>query len=114
VLLDEPRGIAQLEVLRQHQHADVGMGAANAVGGHQPFVRVRRWHSDVHDRGVGMRRLDLGEQLSGVRGLADDLEARVREQARQAVPHEGGIVGDDYPHGISTWITLPVSPLGWT
>jgi hypothetical protein len=113
VLLDEPRGVPHLEVLRQHEHADVGMGAADAVGGHQPFVRLRRWHPDVHDRGVGVRGLDVSEQLVGILGLADDLKAGVGEQTRHTVAQERGVVGNHYAHGISTRITVPVSPSRW-
>jgi len=31
VLLDEPRGIAQLKVLRQHQHADLVHGISTRI-----------------------------------------------------------------------------------
>ena len=46
------------------------------------------------DGDVRLERADRVHQVDGVLGLGDDLEAGVREHARDALAHEGRIVGD--------------------
>ena len=77
------------------------MLAADLLRGDKPFVGVRRWHADVDDRGVGPCKPDVAEELIGVFGLGDHLDAGISQQAHNALPREHDVVGDDYPHGIS-------------
>jgi hypothetical protein len=51
--------------------------------------------------------LDRGQQAISVSRLRDDLEAGVAEKPSQALADEGGVVGQDYPHGISALTTVP-------
>ena len=49
----------------------------------------------------------LAHQVVGVAGLADDLEARLLEQAHHALAQQHRVVGHDYPHGILAVIVVP-------
>ena len=87
--------------------ADLGRGA-------QALVGVRRRHADVDDRDVGLVGADLAQQVLGVAGLGDDLEARLLEQPRDALAQQQAVVGQDYAHGTSALTVVP-SPGGeWT
>src|SRR6185369_1462426 len=60
------------------------------------------------DRDVRAVRAHLQEQLVGVVGLPDDLEARLLEQPRNPFAEEHGVVGEDDPHsGISATTRVP-------
>ena len=50
--------------------------SARIVAAALALVGMGRRHADVDDRDVGLARLDRSQQLIGVAGLADDLEAR--------------------------------------
>ena len=89
-------------MLRQDEDADVGPTDTNLLRRLQPFVGEARRHADVDDRHIRLTALDEREQLLGVRRQPCHLEARLDEEARESLAQEGGVVGDDYPHGIST------------
>ena len=94
-LAEEAQRECGLDVVREHEDADVAAHPlANVGGGPQALVREVGRHPDVHDRDVGPRRLDGGEELRGVRRLPDDLEARIREQPSGPFPDEEGVVTD--------------------
>ena len=79
---------ASTPMLRQ-LGADLGARPASAL------VDVRRRHPDVDDGHVGLVLAHLAQQLLGVAGLADDLEARVLEQpdrARAAAARESSAI----------------------
>ena len=61
----------------------------------QALVRVRRRHADVDERDVRRVGAHLQHQLVGVAGLADDLEAAVLEQPRDALAQQDGVLGED-------------------
>ena len=63
----------------------------------EPFVGVRRRHADVDDRDLWLVHRDVPEQILGVPGLRDDVEARLAEQPRDALAQEHRVVGDDHP-----------------
>ncbi len=63
--------------------------------GAQALVGVGRRHPHVHDRDVGLVRADLAHQVLGVAGLADDVEARLLEQADEALAQQHGVIGDN-------------------
>ena len=87
--------------------ADLGRGA-------QALVGVRRGHADVDDRDVGLVGADLAQQVLAVARLGDHLEARLLEQARDALAQQQAVVGQDYAHGTSALTVVP-SPGGeWT
>ena len=93
---------ARLDVLRQHEHGDVGVVVADSLGGDEPFVGVGRWHPDVDHGDVGCVRLrPRSSSCVGVLGLADDVDAGVAEQADDALARQQRVVGDYDAHGIS-------------
>jgi hypothetical protein len=55
---------------------------------------VGRRHPDVDDGDVGLVGADLAHQVLRVTGLADDVEARLFEQAHETLAQEHGVVGD--------------------
>ena len=67
------------------------------LGGAQALVGVRRRHADVDDRDVRLVRAHLQHQLVGVPRLADDLEAAVLEQPRDALAEEHRVLGQHDP-----------------
>jgi hypothetical protein len=80
-LRQELHRVAGLDVLREDEHGGVGVLLADLLRRDEPLVGVRGRHADVDDRDVGVVGADLQQQLLGVAGLADDLEAAVLEQA---------------------------------
>ena len=62
-VLEHPDGVADVEVLGQHEHPDGRMVAADRLGGDDPLVGVRRRHLDVDDDHVGRVVGDAAEQL---------------------------------------------------
>ena len=101
VVLEQPERVPRLEILRQHEHADLGMLGSDRVGGDEAFVGVGRRHLDVDDHEVGTLCCDGAEQLVGIAGLGDDLEARLFEEEGNALADERRVVGDGYSHGSS-------------
>ena len=71
------------------------MVGADLARGAQALVGVRRGHADVDHGDVGLVGADLAQQVLGVAGLAGDLEARVLEQAHEALAQQHGVLGDD-------------------
>jgi hypothetical protein len=101
VFLEEPHGVGGLDVLGQDQDADLGMLGADRLGGDQAFVGVGWRHPDVDQRRVGAGQAHVVEQALGVFGLGDHVDARVAQEADDALPGEHDVVGDDYAHGSS-------------
>src|SRR5262245_59751065 len=74
---------------------------ANLLRGDEALVGVVRRHADVDDRDVGFVAANLEQQVVGRRGLADDLEPRSLEQARDALAHQDRVLGDDDPQRLA-------------
>jgi hypothetical protein len=49
-------------------------------------------HRDVKGRDLRLERLELGDRLDAVAGLADHLVAALRERVAHHLPHESGVV----------------------
>ena len=103
--------VGDLDVLGEHEDADLGQLGADLARRPQALVGVGRRHPHVDDGDVGLVGADLAQQLLGVAGLADDLEPGLLEQAHHALAQQGRVVGDDYPHGILARTVVP-SPAG--
>ena len=99
--------VTRLHVLREHQDAHLWPARPDQLRRAQPFVGVRRRHPNVDDRDIRSRALDERAQLVGVGGEPDDLEPGLLEQPRQPLAQNDGVVGDDYPHGISARSVVP-------
>ena len=74
---DRARG---LDVLGEHEHADVGVGVADPARGADAFVGVRRWHPHVDDGEVGLVLADRPAQPVGVIDGGDYRVPAVLEQ----------------------------------
>ncbi len=74
------------------------MLGADAVRGAQPLVGVRRRHADVDDRDVGAVHRHVAEEVVGRSRLRDHLVAGLREQPRDPLAEEDGVVGEHDPH----------------
>ncbi len=61
-----------------------GKALADLARRPEALVRVRRWHADVDDRDARLVHRHVPQEVFGVAGLRDDLEARVR--SRRAMP----------------------------
>ena len=85
----------------EHEHADLGMAAADLLGGQQAVVAVVGRHADVDDRDVGPARLHHAQQGVRVAAASRDLEAGVLQQAGEALSQEHLVVGDHEAHGSS-------------
>src|SRR5215472_7856041 len=106
MIVEEARGVARLQVLRQDQHPYVGVDGADLLRRGQPFVGVGGRHLDVDDRHVGVFGGDDAEELLGISGLAGHLHTGLFEQAGRPLPDQHGVVGDHYPHEISPSIVM--------
>jgi hypothetical protein len=73
-----------LHVLRQHQHAHLGVFGADAPGGVQALAGVGRGHADVHHDRVRWVDADQREQPLGVASLGGHLDAAAIEHPHQA------------------------------
>src|SRR5690242_17561681 len=107
MILKQPGGVPRLQVLRQDQHPDVRVGAADLFRRDQALVGMGGRHLDVDDRHVGMFPDHDPEELLGVAGLAGNVHAGVFEEAGCAFPDQHGIVGDHDPHDISARMVIP-------
>jgi hypothetical protein len=97
-LADQVQRVALLVVLRQDEHADLRMRAPDLDRSHQAVVAAARRHLDVGHDDVGAVRQHLAEQVVGVAGLRDGLEAGVGEQADDPFAHQHVVLADDHPH----------------
>src|SRR5581483_526007 len=110
---EQVEGVLRLDVLREHEHGGAGMALADLAGRAQALVRVGGRHPDVHHRHVRAVRADLQEQLLGGARLPDHLEPGVREQARDPLAQEDGVLGDhDARHESGISATTRVPPPG--
>src|SRR5215212_6716737 len=100
--------VALLDVLGEHEDAGSGQLRADDPGRLEALVDVRGGHADVDDGDIGLVGPDLSQQLLAVARLADDVEARVREQAHGALAQEDGVFGDHDAHGISARMVVPL------
>ena len=101
MLLEQPHREARLDVVGEHEHADVGVELADALRRDDPLVRVRRRHADVDDRAVGVGGGDTAHQAVDLAGLADDLDAGAGEHTDDPFSGEHHVIGDHDPHATS-------------
>ena len=99
---------AELDVLREHEHADVRVAAR---GSRARRAAPRRCASAA---GGCRRSTTSGGWLRTLRSSSsasphwrDDVEAGVDEQARDALAQQDAVLGDRYPHGISARTRVP-------
>ncbi len=86
--LEKRHRVARLDVLREKQHADVGMALADLARSLQSLVRVGRRHADVDHRHVRLVHRDVAQEVLGGAGLRHDLEARLLEKPRHSLSEE--------------------------
>ena len=97
IAVEEPERILGLDVLREHEEADVFEARPDLRGGPQALVGERRRKTDVDEDGIGLLALDDVEQLARGLGLPDELEPRAAEEAPQALADEQRVLGDGEP-----------------
>jgi hypothetical protein len=90
--------VLDLHVGRQHQDGGLGVLLADLLGGLQTLGGVGGWHADVDHHQLRRQRIDQGQQLGGVAGLADHLETGAFQQAGQALPQQHVILSQNHPH----------------
>ena len=98
VLADELGRVALDEVLGEHEHADLGVVAADLERRAQAVVGEVGRHPHVDDRDVRLVRADLAQQVRRVARASDDLDPRVLEQPRDALAEQQLVVGDHGAH----------------
>src|SRR4029450_7540603 len=91
------RGISRLDVLREDEDADLWIQPADLLGRYQALVGLRWWHADVRDRDGRPQFRNFLQELVGIRGRADDREARVAEKPHEAFAQGDGIGGGGRP-----------------
>ena len=101
VLLEQPQRVARLDVLGEHQHADVGVLGADPLRRDQALVGVGRRHPDVDDRGVRAARAGPAAAALGV--AAWPTTSTPASVSRRAMPSRVSMTSSaiDYAHGIS-------------
>ena len=99
--LQKGHRVRRLDVLREKEDADTGVGHADLLRRAEPLVGVGRRHPDVHDGDVGLVHRDVAKQIVGGAGLRDDVEPGLLEQPRHALPEEHRVVGEDDPARIA-------------
>ena len=86
--------VARLHVLGEDEHAGRLVVLADLLGRPQPLIGLRRRHPDVHDRDVRLVHRDVAQQILGVAGLRDDVEAGLHEQPGDSLAQEHRVVGE--------------------
>ena len=99
---------AELDVLREHEHAD-RPGAAR--GSRAPRAAPRRcaWAAGGCRRSTTSSGVAAHLAASARRrpALGDDVEARLGEQPGEPLAQQDAVLGDRYPHGISARTRVP-------
>ena len=98
MVADQVDGVGLLEVPRQDQHAGLGERLAQLERRAQTVVRVRGRHLDVDDRDVGTMRTRAAQEVVGVAGLRDDVEARTLQDADDPLAEEDVVLADHDPN----------------
>ena len=98
VVADQVDGVGLLEVLREHEHAGLGERVAQLDRRAQAVVLVGRRHLDVDDGDVGAMRARAAQEVVGVAGLRDDLEAGALEDARDPLAQQDVVLADHDPN----------------
>jgi hypothetical protein len=83
-LLDEPEHVLGLEVLREHEHGDVGIERTDLARGTEAFVGVGRRHPNVDHCHVRAHDANALEERIRVIDLLDDVD--VCSTSRVAMP----------------------------
>jgi signal transduction histidine kinase len=83
---------------RQHQDPDVRQLAADFPGGVQSFGVVVGWHPDIDHSEFRAELADQRDELVGVAGLPDHVEAGALQQADQTFPEQDVVVSYDRPN----------------
>ena len=107
-VLEQPQRVARLEVVGEHEHADVGVLAADLLRGDEPVVGVAGRHADVEDRHVRPRQRDAAQRLGRRARLADDFDVGLGQQPREPFAQQRLVVGEHYAHGSSATRPLAV------
>jgi hypothetical protein len=90
--------VVRLDVLAQHDHADLGVRVAQRSRHLYAFVGACRRHPDVGDDGVGLVLLDFGEEAIAILADGHHLDLRVAcEHLLDRLAREEGIVGNHDP-----------------
>ena len=94
--LEQGHGVARLDVLRGRRTPTSGCRSRISRCA-EPFIGVRRRHPDVDDGDVGLVHRDVAEQVLGRPGLRDHLEARLLQQAGNALAKQNRVVRENDP-----------------
>ncbi len=89
-----------LRIVELAEDHDTGPGVALAdlLGGVDPFALEVRWHPDVADDDVRLRRAGAGDESVEVFGHSDDLDIGVTgEQRSNALADDDAVVGEKDP-----------------
>jgi len=98
---------SDLRVLREQQHAHVGVMRPDMLRGAKPFVGVAGGHPDVDDRNV---RSEIGDPPDERLAILDRLyyiEPVFRQQPGDPFSQQHGVFRDDHSHGISARTMVP-------
>ena len=100
--VQQREAVARIGVLADHDHADLRMGLAQAVGEHDALGIAGRRHPDVGDHDVGQLGLDRLGELAAVLAGRDQLDPRIGvEQVLERLAHEVVVVGHDHAEYVS-------------
>src|SRR5579871_2276082 len=107
-------GRPRLDVLGEHQHADLGEVLVDLLGGAQPLIGVRGRHPHVDDRHVRPVLLDRTAQRVGVGYRGEHVVAAAGEGLGEPVAHDRGVLGYDDTHQAcpGSSIVMVVGPPG--
>ncbi len=78
-----------------------GKLGADLAGCDESFVGVGRRHPDVHDRDRGLVHRHVAQQVVGVVGLGEDVEARLAEQPDDSLAQQDRVLGDHHRHRVA-------------
>src|SRR5581483_1529402 len=104
--LEKLRGVALLDVLRDHEDRDLGKTASHLERSAKALVAERRRQPDVDDRDVRLLGDHLVHEPVAVGDGGDDVEAVVAQKPREAVAKEREVLRDHDPHGSSALTTV--------
>src|SRR4029450_8066733 len=102
---------AELDVLRQDEHADRRMAFPDLDGRAQTLIAVRRRQPEVDDDGSQRIAPDFEQKVVRVSALGDDVDPCLAEEPGEALAKKDAVLCDRYAHGISALTRVP-PPIG--
>jgi hypothetical protein len=97
-VLEQAHRGRRLDVLREHDDAEIGVALAERQRGLHPLIGERGRHPDVDQCHVSAERAGAANEVFGVVGLRDHVESLLAENPDEPLAKQQRVIRDDQPH----------------